>query len=282
MSTESEKLAAKTLIRTSNAFKTPQSTDRHHAIAERGLILLTEVGSTLHGVSTDATGDDRDEMGVCIEPPSCVIGLDKFEMYEYRTQPVNVRSGPGDVDRAVYSLRKWAKLAAAGNPTVLMMLFAPVNKVVYCNSIGHDLRANADLFITRQAGERFLGYLQSQRRRYLSPTLTDSKHASRPELMERYGWDTKTGYHALRLAYQGTELMRSGRITLPMPGLVRDFLLEVRLGKWTKDQVTGMIDEQASALREAMYASGLPESPDLGKINGWLSNTYRAFWDAGR
>ena len=36
-----------------------------------------------------------------------------------RTQPEGVRSGPGDLDLIVYSLRKWMRLALTGNPTVL-------------------------------------------------------------------------------------------------------------------------------------------------------------------
>jgi hypothetical protein len=37
-------------------------------VAEDGCILRTLVGSIVHGLSNPGT-DDRDEMGVCIEPP---------------------------------------------------------------------------------------------------------------------------------------------------------------------------------------------------------------------
>jgi hypothetical protein len=47
-------------------------------IAEDGLIIRTLVGSTIHGLVLDGT-DDRDEMGVCIEPPDYVAGLKRFE-----------------------------------------------------------------------------------------------------------------------------------------------------------------------------------------------------------
>lgn len=50
---------------------------KHQQIAEPNTILRGQVGSGLHGVTTGA--DDRDEMGVCIEPRANVIGLDKFE-----------------------------------------------------------------------------------------------------------------------------------------------------------------------------------------------------------
>jgi hypothetical protein len=39
-------------------------------IAEGGLIIRSLVGSTIHGLQLEGT-DDRDEMGVCIEPEGC-------------------------------------------------------------------------------------------------------------------------------------------------------------------------------------------------------------------
>ncbi len=69
----------------------------HATIARRGCIIRCLVGSTLHGLVRDST-DDRDEMGVCIEPPDHVIGLRRFEHWVHRTQPEGVPSGPGDLD----------------------------------------------------------------------------------------------------------------------------------------------------------------------------------------
>lgn len=85
-------------------------------------ILRTVVGSTVHGISIAGT-DDRDEMGICVEGPEYLLGLHHFEQYVFRTQPEGVRSGPGDLDLTIYSLRKWCRLAVKANPTVLLPLF---------------------------------------------------------------------------------------------------------------------------------------------------------------
>ncbi|QWY80599.1 nucleotidyltransferase [Mycobacterium phage BananaFence] len=175
------------------AFETSHSSSHHQQIALDGLIYLSEVGSTLHGVSTDATSDDIDEMGITIEPPRCVIGFEQFDLYEYRTKPVGVRSQAGDIDRTIYSLRKYAKLLADGNPTVLMPMFAPADKLRYVHPLGQVLRENVGHFLSRQTGQRFLGYLNRQRSRYLDPERTDSTHASRPELIAKHGWDCYLG-----------------------------------------------------------------------------------------
>jgi len=47
--------------------------DRAEAVARGGCILRAVVGSTVHGLANAGT-DDRDEMGVCIEPPEYVLG----------------------------------------------------------------------------------------------------------------------------------------------------------------------------------------------------------------
>jgi hypothetical protein len=73
------------------------------------------------------------------------------------------RSGPGDLDLIVYSLRKWMRLAVTGNPTILLPLFVPDAEIVRITELGHELRANADRVVSRQAGLRFAGYLRTQR-----------------------------------------------------------------------------------------------------------------------
>jgi len=256
-------------------FTGPHTTPWHERIATENEILRTQVGSGLHGVTIAGT-DDRDEMGVCIEPPECVVGLKSFEQYIFRTQPEGHRSGFGDLDLIVYSLRKFATLAAAGNPTILMPLFAPESEIVVINEAGRDLRDVREIFLSRQAGERFLGYLRSQRGKMAG----GSGHTNRPELIEKYGFDSKHAYHSLRLAIQGAELMDTGSITLPMTDEHREYLLSVRTGGYTKDEVAAQLDDRERALIRATERSDLPEAPDYDVINTWLVRTHRAWWDS--
>ncbi|AON96754.1 nucleotidyltransferase [Mycobacterium phage Tonenili] len=276
----SDKPATEVLVEpVADVFKTPHSSPHHQQIALDGLIYLSEVGSTLHGVSTDATNDDIDEMGVAIEPPRCVIGFEQFDLYEYRTKPVGVCSQAGDIDRTIYSLRKYARMLADGNPTVLMPMFAPADKVRYVHPLGQVLRDNVGHFLSRQTGWRFLGYLNRQRSRYLDPERTDTIHGARPELIEAYGWDTKTGYHALRLAIQGEEMMTFGTITLPMEEHNREYLLGVRNGTYTKEQVTNALDTYfIPILKDAIEKSTLPEHPNRRYINHLMVQLHQEYW----
>ena len=89
-------------------------------------ILLVEVGSTAHGTGIPG-GEDHDEIGVVVETPEEILGLDDAGMKTVmlRTQPEGERSGPGDTDRTLYSLRKVVRLAASGNPSIMMSMWAP-------------------------------------------------------------------------------------------------------------------------------------------------------------
>src|SRR4051794_1938806 len=137
--------------------------DRAREIAMGGCILRSVVGSTVHGLSNPGT-DDRDEMGVCVEPPEYVIGLRPFEHWVFRTQREGVPSGPGDLDLTIYGLRKYCRLASKGSPTVLLLLFVGGEHVVLRTPLGERLQALAPAFVSKRAGRAFLGYLDAQRR----------------------------------------------------------------------------------------------------------------------
>src|SRR5438132_4304195 len=87
------------------------------------------VGSGVHGIAIEGT-DDHDEMGVFVEPRENIYGLaPALDHHIWRTQPEGARSGPGDTDLVMYSLRKYSlrkylRLAIKGNPTALLPLFA--------------------------------------------------------------------------------------------------------------------------------------------------------------
>jgi hypothetical protein len=243
-------------------------------IARRGTILRTQVGSGVHGIAIEGQ-DDRDEMGICVEPPEYVIGLERFDQFEWRSQPQHVRSGPGDLDLVIYGLRKWMRLALAGNPTVLIPLFAPDMDVVEINHHGAYLRAHPELIVSRLAAPRFVGYLRSQRDRLLG---LKSQHTNRPELTEKYGFDVKFAAHMVRLGVQGVELLETGRITLPIPEPDRTYLRDLRQGRSSKDEALARSWELEHRLLGLARTAELPERPDRDRANRWLIDTYRAMW----
>jgi hypothetical protein len=249
--------------------------ERARAIAERGLILRTTVGSVVHGLSNPGT-DDRDELGVCVEPPEYLLGFRRFEHFVYRTQPEGRPSGPGDLDLTVYGLRKYCGLALKGSPTVLLPLFVGGEHVVARTPPGEELQALAPAFVSRAAGRAFLGYLDAQRR-----GLTGERHATRTrELSRLHGYDTKYAMHALRIGYQGVELLTTGRITLPMAEPERGALRAVRGGEVPLDDVLDHIDRVVARLDAACDRPGLRERSDVEAVDRFVVRAYRTSWDA--
>ena len=242
------------------------------------LLLSCEVGSGAHGIAQSGR-DDRDEMAVCIESFASSCGLGKpFEHFIYRSAEeregrTGVRSQPGDLDLTVYSLRKYCRLALGGNPTVMLLFFAPP---LVITPIGEALRALAPAFASRRAGRRFLGYLQAQRERLVG--LRGQKNVNRPELVDRHGFDTKYAGHMLRLGYQGVEFMQTGALTLPMREPYRSRVLAVRSGEVALHDVLTEVVTLEQQLHVLQATSSLPNDPATEAVEEWMLATYRDVW----
>ena len=273
-------------------FAHPHASEQARVIAEEGMILRVQVGSGVHGTAI-AGHDDRDEMGLCLEPPQFVTGLARvpngirgqgpsvrFEQYERHTawdKPGGLanRSRAGDLDVIIYSARKWARLALTGNPTVLLVLFVPDAEVVFRNEAGAELAANAHRFVSRLAAGRFLGYLTAQK---AAITGRAGAHSSRPELVAVHGYDTKFAMHALRLGLQGIELLTTGRITLPVPEQDRAYLRSIRRGDPPLAEVLNAITGAETRLTELRDSPAIPAQPDRAWVDDWLHRSYLNFW----
>jgi hypothetical protein len=203
-----------------------------------------------------------------------------FEQYERRTAwdragGVATRSGAGDLDVVVYSARKWARLALAGNPTVLLVLFSPDEETTFRSAAGVELVQNAHRFVSRQAAGRYLGYLRAQR---AAMTGQRGAHTNRPELVAVHGYDTKFAMHALRLGVQGVELLTTGRITLPVPQPARDQLRAIRRGDVPLDDVVAAIDAAEAELVRLSDHATVPAEPDRRWVDDWLHRWHLRYW----
>jgi predicted nucleotidyltransferase len=249
---------------------------------ERRTILRGLVGSTAHGLHTDDGVDDRDEMGICIEPMANMIGPYEFEQVIYRTAAEregkqDAKSRAGDLDLTVYSLRKWTRLALQGNPTVLMLLFVPPEMCPVRTALASHLSAMSDHFVSREAGQRFLGYLTAQKQRMLGER--GSKGVQRPELVEKYGYDTKYAMHMVRLGMQGVEFMKTGRMTLPMAEPERSWIRSIRVGKVSQQDVLTRAGELEREIKDLLNTPGpLPDTANAEPVWAWVRSVYMEWW----
>jgi len=246
------------------------------------IILQATVGSTAHGLALEGT-DDRDELGVYLEPIEHVVGFHDRETIIQRTAAVregrhDAPSQPGDVDLTLHSLRKFCRLALKGNPTILILLFAPPELCSVCQALGGQLQDLAPDIVSRRAGSAFLGYLQAQRQRLTGER--GQKNVRRPELEAKYGFDTKYAMYMLRLGIQGIELLQTGRMTLPMAEPERSKLMDVRTGHIPLTDCLTWAGELEHEIRDLLDTSPLPEKPNEAKIEQWMCNVYLHRWKA--
>jgi hypothetical protein len=246
-------------------------------------IFRCQVGSGVHGIAIDGT-DDTDMLAVFIEPSVYALGVlerqdgyGKLRTTVARTQEGNNRSGHDDVDLVLYSLRRYLQLACAGNPSVLLPLFVKGNDIIQSDYFGQWMQNLRPYVVSRKAGARFLGYLQRQKDGMLGKLSVD---VHRPELVEKYGYDTKFASHAVRLGLQGIELLTTGELTLPMPEGDRRVVRAVKTGQVTKTEALAIVEDVERKLLK-LYRSGespLPDEPDLHRISTESATMHQTFW----
>ncbi len=125
---------------------------------ERRTILLVRHGSHAYGLNT-ATSDE-DFKGVCIKPKAAYFGFtQRFEQFEH------MGSKTDGVDKVIYSLEKFANLAADCNPSIVEVLHVADEDVLQIDSFGEKLREVKDDFISKKARYSFAGYAHGQLKR---------------------------------------------------------------------------------------------------------------------
>jgi predicted nucleotidyltransferase len=238
------------------------------------LIHLFVGGSELHGAKVGQT-DDTDLYGVYIEAPEHALGLSPREHFVWSTAGDDRRNGPDDVDVTLYSLRKWAGMAAKGNATALHFLFADPQEVD--SRSWRKIQKSKSVFLSRTSATQFVGFADSQFKR-LTGEKGSGKKGQRPEYIGKFGYDTKAAMHGLRLLYECMELMQHGRITLPRPE--KDLLIEVRSGSWTFERVLQHAQRLFHDVDKAVAKSPLPERVDPAAISALIAKVHLEFWKA--
>lgn len=232
------------------------------------LILLGEYGSSAHGVAIGSS--DHDFMGIAIEPKRTVFGLDLFE------QAVLKPGGPGDATPAdddegtVYALRKFVKLAEQGNTAIMSALYLP--HYAFKDELGEYLISQRELFRSRSVLQRFAGHLMREKRRMTGEL---AEKVLRPELVGKFGFDTKAAYQAVKLGFHGRRFASDGELVIPFPKYERDYIIAVRTGQVELEAVQELLTEIITFLdSEAENSTFLPERPDREALNNLLRELY--------
>ena len=236
------------------------------------LIMAYIGGSQAHGAKLGAT-DDTDWYGLYIPPADKVLGLEQDEHFVFTTGGKPGGNGPMDVDICLYTLMKWARLAAKGNPSALHFLFAPLE---FNAEVWKRVSARPELFLAKGHVKPFLGFADDQMKRLLGQK--GQKNIHRAEIEELYGYDTKYAMHVIRLYGEAKELMEKGRITLPRPD--KDELVAIRKGKYSLGEIRELGAQLEAEALAAQANSPLPDKIDREEINRLMADVQLWFWEA--
>lgn len=106
-------------------------------------------GSRAYGVETPES--DWDSRGVCVPPARYLLGLSSFEQHQDERG-----------DHVVFALAKFARLALAGNPNLIELLWTDGPALLVVSPLGERLLAARERFLSRRLGQRFCGYAAGQ------------------------------------------------------------------------------------------------------------------------
>lgn len=144
-------------------------------------LFLTNHGS--HSYGTNLPTSDDDYKGFAIPPKAYWHGYAKrFEQAEFK----------GDPDMVVYDIRKFFKLAADCNPSIIEVLFTDPSDHQIVHPLGAVVLQNRDLFISRKAKFTFSGYAVSQLKKIKSHYKWISNPPKAPPTREEFGLPERT------------------------------------------------------------------------------------------
>ena len=118
--------------------------------------------------------------------------------------------------------------------------------------------------MSKLAYQSFTGYAYAQLKRMEHLATQGYMGEKRKQLVEKYGYDCKNAAHCIRLLKMGMEFLTTGELNV-----FRDdapYLLEIKRGKWTLDQVKKEAKRLFNLADEAYIRSKLPNKPDVPAI----------------
>jgi hypothetical protein len=224
-------------------------------------ILLSGItGSRAYGLATQDS--DTDRLGTFAQPTTVLLGLTAYERSHISTKP----------DVTYHEAGKLALLLLACNPTVTELLWLPDDLHEVRTALGSDLIAIRQCFLSAPlVKSAYLGYATQQFER-----LQRRCGLMNVDISGTRQRTAKHARHLLRLLIQGTELYRTGMLTVALqdPERCREFGDRVAAG----DLDTARTEIADAGRLFGASATPLPEYPDTRTAQDWLLSVRAAFW----
>jgi hypothetical protein len=252
------------------------------SFSERGLVtfppyllgnLQYEVLMGSHAFATNDAESDQDVFAVCITPDEKIkwqweVMQDRrfpvFEHLEAGGEPL--RGNKIGADLVVDSLYNFVARCYEGKPMAIEMLFVHSDNIQLITAAGQMLRDKRHIFLCRSAAREFLDFGERQ----LKGMVTRSYQPDvRQKYVDKFGYDTKAGYHSVRLVEEAKQMLVEGDLDLQRH---REMLLEIRRGEWPEEKLVAYFRQQAAVVESLLDTSHLRETTDGGALDELLEN----------
>lgn len=215
--------------------------------------------------------DDIDYFGIYMFPLEYYLSL---EGYYHSKEVVDVKIEADDTVK--YEIHKAFHLLSQCNPNIISFLFNKPEHYTGISEGGKLLLENRKVFFSRRRiRDGFAGYAYAQLEKLTKGAYMGYMGAKRKAVVDKHGYDTKNAATLIRLLRQGIECMATGEITTYRT-TDREFLLEIKTGKYSLDQIQDMADKEFKQLDKAFDNSILPLENSKAAINQLLVNIMRA------
>lgn len=216
------------------------------------LLLLGLVGSRAYGL--DHEESDYDYRGIYVGYTSHVLSITK--------KPKQVLTSKEPNDCVVYEIEKFLTLALKNNPNILEVLFLPefqYESTLYPDSFKRLVKARR-LLLSQRVRDTYSGYAMSQFKR-LKTREEDGLEGFKSKVKKRYH---KHALHTFRLLQQGTEILRTGDLTVKVPN--PEELKEISL--LPREELYARVEDEVEKFDR--IETDLPPEPNIQYFERWL------------
>ncbi len=216
------------------------------------IICIAVTGSQAYGINTKDS--DIDLIGIFLPPEEYILGVEHIE------QIIMTKEKDG-YDGQIFSFSKWYNLMLKQNPNFIEILWNSENMYIYRDSYFWNILVNnRQKFLSKKIKHSLAGYAFAQVQRMKALNIKANQNEKRREEVEKYGYSVKNCSHVFRLLGMALDALVEHEIQVMRPE--RQFLIAIREGKYTYDEVVKMSNEKFQLIEQAYITSTLRNKID--------------------
>lgn len=221
-------------------------------------------GSRAYG--TNHADSDEDWIVGEILDPGYYIGLDRM-----KTDGRSNKESDGN-DAYHCEIVKLIHLLTKFNPNVIVGLYS--NRI-FVTPNWKWMITHRDWFTSKAGINTFLGFSSNNLEHAIKGGSSGKLGAKRKELVETYGYDSKSLMHSIRVARMLKEFLQCNGVTLNVKRADAAELLDIRYGHRSLKSVIEEFDSLKSDIRLLEQTCNIPDEPRTKAINTMLQCSLR-------